>query len=168
MAFGDGIEATYSIEDAKGKVTSFGINFPETADVPTLLNNFIPTTAEIIDNFVGGKFVSAGATINVNLDGVVIKDSPILGSDIEEGAFFSFRSDAGAPTSFRIPTFDEQFGLETGDSVDTSAAPVQAFIDLIIDGYTFGIINVPWSDSHGNNVVGFTKAKDAFRKSRKR
>lgn len=168
MAFGDGIEATYSVEDAKGEVTSFGINFPETADVPTLLNNFLPTTAELIDNFINGKFVGAGATINVNLDGVVIKDSPIMGSDVEEGAFFSFRSTAGAPTTFRIPTFDEQYGLETGDSVDTSAAPVQAFIDLVIDGYTYLVTNVKWSDSHGNDVIGFTKAKDAFRKSRKR
>lgn len=168
MAFGDGIEATWSIEDAKGEVTSFGINFPETADVPTLLNNFIPTTAELFDKFINGKVVGAGATINVNLDGVVIKGAPILGSDVEEGASFSFRSSAGAPTNFRIPTLDETFGLETGDSVDTSVPAVQNFIDLIVDGYTFLVTNVKWSDSHGNDVIGFTKAKDAFRKSRKR
>lgn len=164
MAFGDGIEATWSIEDAKGKVTSFGINFPETVDVPTLVNNFIPTTAEMVDKVIGGKFVGASATINVSLDGVVIKDSPIPGSDVEEGAFFTFSSTEDAPTTFRIPTFDEQYGLETGDTVDTSAAPVQAFIDLIIDGYTFGIINVKWADSHGNDVIRFVRAKDSFRK----
>lgn len=167
MAFNDGIEATWSVEDAKGAVTSFGVDFPNTTDVPTLLNNFIPTTAELLDKVIDGKFVNAGATINVSLNGVVLKDAPILGSDVEEGATFSWLSSAGAPTVFRIPTFDETFGLETGDTVDTSAGPVAAFIGLIVDGYTYLATNVPWTDSHGNDIIGLTKAKGSFRKTRK-
>lgn len=168
MAYGDGVEATWSIEDAKADVTSFGINFPDTVDIPTLLNSFIPTTAELIDKVIGGKFVGAGATINVDLTGVVIKDAPILGSDVEEGALFSYRSNAGAPTNFRLPTFDESMGLETGESVDTSVPAVAAFNGLVVDGYTYLATNVKWADSHGNDIVAFTKAVDAFRKSKKR
>ena len=164
MAFADGIDATWSVEDAKGKATSFGVSFPETTDVPTLINNFIPTTAELVDKVINGKIVGAGAVINVSLDGVVLKDSPILGSDVEEGAIFTFYSTEDAPTTFRIPTFDETYGLATGDTVDTTAAPVAAFIALIVDGYTFGISHANWSDSHGNDVIRFGRAKDSFRK----
>ncbi len=168
MAFGDGVQATWSIEDAKGKVSSFGINFPANVDVPQVTGTFIPTTAELVDQIIGGKIIGASATISVNLDGVDIKDAPLLGSDKEEGAVFSFRSTAGAPTFFRIPTFDEAYGLETGTAVDTSDAAVDALIQRIVNGDTQGLTTVRFADSHGNNVSAFQKALEAFRKSKKR
>ena len=167
MAFGDGIDLSYSIEDAKGDVTSFPIQFPSTADVPLLVGGFAQTTAQLLDDIILGKIVSATATINVNLNGVTIKDAPILGADVEEGAVFSFRSTAGAPTTFRVPTIDETYGLETGRAVDTSDAAIDALIQRIVNGDTQGATTVRWADSHGNNVAAFQKALDGFRKSRK-
>lgn len=167
MAYGDGVDLSYSIKDTKGKATSFSVQFPATADIVVLRDNFAPDTAVLLDEFIDGVITDASGTINVNLDGVAIKTAPILGADVEEGAVFSFRSTAGAPTTFRIPTIDETFGLETGDAVDTSAPAVDALIDRIIAGETVGLTNVRFSDSHGNNVSAFQKAVDGFRKGRK-
>lgn len=168
MAFGDGVDLSYSIRDAKGDATSFSISFPSTTDVVVLRDNFAPTTAELLDPLIDGVIEDANASINVNLDGVDIKDAPIVGADVEEGATFSWRSTAGAPTTFRLPTFDETFGLETGLGVDTSNPDVDAFIQRIVNGDTQGLTTVRFADSHGNNISAFQKAVDNFRKSRKR
>lgn len=167
MAYGDGIDLSYSIQDIKGKTGSFSIQFPPNADVPVLVGAFAQETAQMFDDFIDGKILSASATINVNLNGVDIKDAPIVGSDTEEGATFSFRSTAGAPTTFRLPTIDEAFGLETGKALDTSAPEVDALIQRIVQGDTQGLTTVRFADSHGNNVAAFQKAVDGFRKSRK-
>lgn len=167
MAFNDGVELSYSVRDAKGDATSFSIPFPASTDVVVLRNSFAPSTAELIDPFIDGVIEDANASINVNLDGVDIKDAPIVGSDTEEGANFSFRSTAGAPTRFRIPTFDETFGLETGRGVDTAAPAVDDLIQRIVVGDTQGLTHVAFADSHGNAVSAFQKAIDNFRKSRK-
>lgn len=167
MAFNDGIDLSYQIEDIKGDITSFSIQFPSTADVVIMRDNFAPDTAVLLDEFIDGKINGATATINVNLDGVSIKDAPILGADVEEGAVFSFRSTAGAPTNFRIPTIDETYGLETGRAVDTSDPAIDAIIQRIVNGVTVGLTNVRFADSHGNNVSAFQKAVDGFRKTRR-
>lgn len=168
MAFGDGIEGIISVSDAKGKSGSFSFNFPDNVDIPLVTGDFLPSTAVLVDDVIGGKITGASASINVNLDGVTLKDAPITGSDVEEGATFSFRSTAGAPTSFRLPTFDESFGLETGDAVDLAAPAVDALVQRIIAGDTQGLTTVRFADSHGNNVSSITRAKGNFRKSRRR
>lgn len=168
MAFGDGVEGIWSIEDAKGKITSFGVNFPDNVDVPLVTGDFMRSTAALIDEFIDGKIVGSSASINVNLDGVTLKTAPITGSDVEEGATFSFRSTAGAPTVMRLPTFDETFGLETGSAVDLAAPDVDDFVQRIIAGDTQGATTVRFSDAHGNNVAALGRAKEQFKKSRKR
>jgi hypothetical protein len=168
MAFGDGVELSYTIRDAKGDASPLSISFPPSTDVIVLRDNFAPTTAELLDPLIDGVIEDANASINVNLDGVAIKTAPIVGADVEEGATFSYRSTAGAPTSMRIPTFDETFGLETGTGVDTANADVAAFIARIVSGDTQGLTTVRFADSHGNNVSAFQKAVDNFRRSRKR
>lgn len=168
MAFGDGVEGTFSIEDAKGKTGSFSVNFPDNVDIPLVTGDFMPTTAQLIDEVIGGKITDASASINVNLDGVTLKDAPITGSDVEEGATFSFRSTAGAPTRFRLPTFDETFGLETGDAVDLAAPAVDDIVQRIIAGDTQGLTTVRFADAHGNNVSSLTRATGNFQRSRKK
>lgn len=167
MAYANGVNGTWSIEDAKGRVTSFGVNFPQNVDVPLVTGDFMQTTAQLIDQFVDGKIVGANASIDVNLDGVTLKTAPISGSDVEEGASFSFRSIAGAPTIMRIPTFDETFGMNTGTSVDLTAVAVDDFVQRIIAGDTQGATTVRFSDAHGNNVAALARAQEKFKRSRK-
>jgi len=169
MAFGGQVDLNYSIEDAKGKTGSFIMHFPETTDIPALIGDgvFAQTTAQLIDPLIDGVITDASATIGVDLSGLGLKTSAIAGSDVEEGANFTFRSVAGAPTRFRLPTFDETFGLETGQAVDTSAVAVDAFVQRIIQGDTQGLTTVRWADSRGNNVDNLESAKDSFRKRKR-
>lgn len=167
MAYGDNVSATWSVEDAKSAVSSFGMSFPETTDIPLLRTNFIPTTAELLDGIINGVFVGASIRISVNLDGVTLKDAPVAGSDVEEGASFTFRSTEGGPTKVRLPGFTETFGLETGTAVDLSADPVDDFVQRVLEGDTQGLTTVRFADNRGNNVSGLVKAVGNFRKSRK-
>jgi hypothetical protein len=168
MVYNNGVQGIWNIEDAKGKSASVGINFPQNVDIPLVTGDFMRSTAQLIDNFVDGRITGASASIAVNLDGVTLKNAPILGSDVEEGGLFSFRSVAGAPAIMRLPTFDETFGLETGSAVDLTAPDVDAFVDRIIAGDTQGATTVRFADAHGNNIAGLKKAEERFRKSRKR
>lgn len=168
MAFGNQVDLSYAIEDAKGKTGTFIMHFPETTDIPILKADFAQTTAQLIDPLVGGVIKRATSSIGVDLSGANLKISAIAGSDVEEGANFSFRSIVGAPTRFRIPTFDETFGLETGQAVDTSAVAVNDLVQRIIQGDTQGATTVRWADSRGNNVDNLISAKDSFvRRKRK-
>ncbi len=169
MAFGDQVDLTYSIEDAKGKTGSFVMHFPETTDIPGLIGDgvFAQTTAQLIDPLVDGVIKDASAVIGVDLSGLGLKTAAIAGSDVEEGALFTFRSTEGAPTKFRLPTFDETYGLETGTAVDTAAVDVDNLVQRIIQGDTQGATTVRWADSRGNNVDNLVSAKDAFRKRKR-
>lgn len=167
MAFGNQVELTYSVSDAKGKVASFNLQLPDTTDIPLLQDDFAQSTAELIDPLIDGKFESASASIGVDLSTATLKTAPIAGCDIEEGGKFTFRSTAGATTLFRLPTFDETFGLENGNVIDVSVTAVSDFVDRIINGDTQGATTVRWSDSRGNNVAQLVRAKDSFKKSRR-
>jgi hypothetical protein len=168
MAWGDNVQGTWTVEDAKGKKSSFGVNFPAAVDVPLVTGDFMRTTAQLLDEIVDGRITDASASIGVNLDGVTLKDAPISGSDVEESAIFSFRSTAGAPTIIRLPTIDETFGLETGEAVDLSAPDVNSFVQRVLEGDTQGLTTVRFSDAHGNNVSGLKRAEERFRKSRRK
>jgi len=170
MAFGDQVDLNYTVEDAKGKSGSFIMHFPDDTDIPQLVGDgvFAQTTAQLIDPLIDGVITGAGATIGVDLAGLGLKTSAIAGSDVEEGANFTFTSTEGAPTRFRLPTFDETFGLETGQAVDTSAPAVDALVQRIINGDTQGLTTVRWTDSRGNNVDNLQSAKDSFRKRKRK
>ena len=180
MAFGNNVTLTYSIQDIKGKKSRFGINFPETSDIPLTgsyspygvdqapNDGFASSTAALIIPMILGRIVGASLRIRVNLTGAGLKTSPVANTDVEEGAKFSWRSTVGAPTVFRVPTFLEQYGLSTGTAVDTNDADVNAFVQRILQGDTQGATTVRWSDSRGNNVSTLNYAEDSFKKSRKR
>ena len=170
MAFGDQVDLTYSVEDAKGKTGSFIMHFPDNTDIPGLIGDgvFAQTTAQLIDPLIDGVIKDAGAVIGVDISGLGLKTSAISGSDVEEGALFTFRSTEGAPTKFRLPTFDETYGLETGQAVDTSAPDVDSFIQRIINGDTQGATTVRFADSRGNNVDNLVSAKDSFRRRKRK
>lgn len=167
MAFGNQLELTYSVQDAKGKVGSFNIQLPDNTDIPTLQADFAPSTAVLVDDVIDGAIVGSSASIGVDLSGANIKNAPIQGADVEEGALFTFRSTEGAPTRFRIPTFDETFGMETGQTVDTSDTDVDALVQRILQGDTQGATTVRWADSRGNNIASLISAKDQFKRTRK-
>lgn len=156
---------TYSVQDAKGKVTPFIINFPQNVDVGVLRSNFVPTTATLVNAIIKGKIVSAGVGLAVDLSGATIRVTPDPDSDREEGAYFGFRAANGADTGFRIPTFDEAKIVSGGTAVDTADTDVDAFVQRIIAGQTVGLINVSPSTDRGEDVTELSTAYEAFKSS---
>ena len=180
MPYNEGVGLTYSVQDIKGKTSRFTINFPNTADVPAVgsyapydvgsapSDGFASSTAALLIPLILGRFVGASIGIGVNLSGVTLKGAPAQYTDVEEGARFSWRSTVGAPTGFRIPTFLETYGFDTGTAVNLSDPTVDDFVQRIIQGDTQGATTVRWSDSRGNNIAALIKAVESFTKSRRR
>lgn len=156
---------TYSVQDAKGKVTPFIINFPAAVDIGVLRSNFVPTTATLVNAIIKGKIVSAGVGLAVDLSGATIRATPDPDSDREEGAYFGFRAANGADTGFRIPTFDEAKIVSGGTAVDTADTDVDAFVQRIIAGQTVGLTNVSPSTDRGEDVTELATAYESFKSS---
>lgn len=180
MAYNEGVGLTYTVQDEKTKKSSFTVNFPNTSDVPlvgsydayvvanTPADGFASNTAVLLKPLLAGAIVGASLGIRVSLTGATLKGAPASYTDVEEGALFSWRSAVGAPTRFRIPTFLETFGFNTGTAVDTQDPTVDAFVQRIIQGDTQGATTVRWADSRGNNVASLISAVEKFKRSRKR
>jgi len=158
--------ATWSIQDAKGKISVSKVNFPAGVDMGVLRLNFIPTTATLINALIKGKIVSAGVGLEVDLSGATIRATPDPDSDVEEGAYWPFRAANNAEAAFRLPTFDEAKFVSGSTSVDTADADVIAFRDRILAGQTVGLTNVSPSTEHGDDLTVADPAYEQFKASR--
>lgn len=155
----------YSIQDAKGKISTTKLNFPVNVDIG-VLQTFAASTATMINNIIKGKIVDAGIGIAVDLSSATIRATPDPNSDVEEGARFSWNSAVGAITSFRLPTFDEAFLVDGTKVVDTADATVDAFVDRITEGQTVVATNVSPSDDRGSDIETLASARESFTASR--
>lgn len=156
---------TYSIKDAKGKVSIAKINFPDTSDIADIVG-FAEDAATAINNIIKGKIIDAGIGIAVDISGATIRSSPDSNSDVEEGARFSFRSAIGALTNLRLPTFDEAKMVSGTQVVNTADTAVDAFVDLMVIGNGVGAGFGHPSDDHGEDVVSLESARESFTSTR--
>lgn len=156
----------YSIKDAKGATSTTQLNFPVNVDI-AVLQTFAQTTATMINSLIKGKIIDAGIGLAVDLSGATIRATPDPNSDVEEGARFNWRSLIGAPTNFRLPTFDEAFMLAGTQQVDTADTDVAAFIARILEGQTVVATNVSPSDDRGSDITALETARESFGKSRR-
>lgn len=156
---------TFSIQDAKGKVSVMKVNFPTTQTLAEL-SNWAIDAATAINAIITGKVISAGAGFEIDLSGATIRATPLSLSDVEEGARFIFRSVIGAITQMRLPTFDEDKMLSGTQSVDTADADVDAFLDLILVGDGVGVGFGHPSDDHGSDINALESARESFTSTR--
>lgn len=156
---------TWSIQDAKGKVSVTKMNFPDTATVADL-STFAVSMATALNDVIQGKIVSAGIGFEVDLSGATIRSAPLSTSDIEEGARFIWRSAIGAITQFRLPTFDEAKMLSGTQQVDLADTDVDAIHDAVVTGFGVGAGYVHPSDDHGEDIVSLESARESFTSSR--
>jgi len=156
---------TYSIQDAKGQTSVQKINFPENADI-AVLKDFVTTTATMINAFITGKIISAGIGLEVSLATATIRATPLINSDVEEGARFNWATALNTNTNFRIPTFDEAFLFDGTQEVDTTDPAISTFSDRIIAGRTIGLVNVSPSDDRGEDINTLVSARESFQSTR--
>jgi len=160
------LHVVYTIQDDTGKTSTFRIPFPSNADIG-VLQTFAWSTAELVDPLIRGQIVNIGISGSVEFASANVKQAPVTGADVEEGAYFGFGSDAGYTTGFTVPTWDESFVLPASDEVDLVDADVDAFVDRIIAGQTVGLTNVSPSDSRGSDITEIQTARESFRKTRR-
>lgn len=159
------VAAIYSVQDAKNKVSTFQIKFPINSDI-AVLQDFVITTATMVNNLIKGKIISAGIALIVDLAGATIRATPDPDSDVEEGAKFLWNAASGAITGFRLPTFDEAKLSAGSNAVDLTDADVDTFHDRIIEGRTIALTNVSPSDDRGSDIESIRSALEAFTATR--
>lgn len=159
--------AAVSIRDAKGKVSTMKINFPDEVNIGMVKDflNGSDSGLGIIDALIKGQVVSAGIGLEVDLP-AGLKAAPLPDSDVEEGARFSFRTSTGSITGYRIPTFDEAKIVQGSRNVDTTDEDVSDWIDRMTEGRTVGLENASPSDDRGADVVALESARESFTSSR--
>jgi hypothetical protein len=156
----------YTYQDSKGAIGRNEISAPSSVDI-AILSTFARSTAQLIDTLTKCKITALGIGLELALASVTgIKSAPISGSDVEEGARFTFRTSADSLTSTRIPGFDETFVDNASRAVLTSQTDVAAFIARMISGQTVGAINASPSDSYGNDIASLESARESFQASR--
>lgn len=158
------IFVTYTIQDAKGKVSTPRYNLGSAANLG-MARRIAEAAVPILVNVIKGAITDIGIGISVAIPGGT-PTTPDPDSDVEEGARFSFVTDAGSSTNIRIPTFDEAKLVSGTAQVDTTDTDVQAFVDLMIDGHTYLLENIQPTDERGEDIVALTAAREAFQKSR--
>ncbi len=156
---------TYSIQDAKGKVSTVKINFPSAVDVGQVAS-FAIDTATMINNIIKGRILDAGLGIQLSLAGATIRNAPDPDSDVEEGARFSWNAASGAITGFRLPTFDEDKLVTGTNQVDLGDADVNTFVQRMLQGKTTGLVNASPSDDRGSDIDNVASARESFTPSR--
>lgn len=172
---------TFSFRDEKGAVAHWtcyverlsaaditaGRTYESIAD--NIMQDIFPLTTGLIVN----AYVKVPVTIDT---GVVNQDSPqrpLIGSDVEEGAAFTFVTENGFKTMFRIPTFAENRFVAGTQRVDLEDdQQVKDFVNTIINGGD-SLAGAPedrknFTDSRGDDIIACTRAEDAFQKSRKK
>jgi hypothetical protein len=156
---------TYSIQDAKGQTSVQKINFPVAADI-AVLQDFVVTTATMINAIITGKIISAGIGLEVDLSTATIRATPLVNSDVEEGARFNWATALNTNTNFRMPTFDEAYLFDGTQEVDTTDAAVIAFTERVLNGRTVGLTNVSPSDDRGEDINTLVSARESFQSTR--
>lgn len=157
---------SYSIQDAKGAVSTVGINFPNAVDIGQVAS-FALDTGLMIDGLIKGKIISAQVALVIDMSQQAgLKTAPDADSDVEEGARFSWLTAAQSITGFRLPTFDEAFLIPGTREVDLADATVDTFHDRIIAGKTTGIVNASPSDERGEDITILNAAQESFVSSR--
>lgn len=161
---------TFVIKDEDGKGTgSFVINIPETVSLPNMVG-FALQLAPVVDAVIRGNISGISLSIDIDLAPGAVADTPSPGSDLEEGARFSFATAANVPTFMRIPTFNEALMVAGTDDVDVSLPSVAAFISAIEDGLDAtpggGDQVVEPVDSRGSAITNVLTAVESFAKYR--
>ncbi|AXH78914.1 MAG: hypothetical protein [Circular genetic element sp.] len=165
------IAVNITIEDDKYKTSIVTVRIP-VSKVGDAAKGFAQALATAVNNLTKGKIIKLAYTVDVDLPGG-LRSTAITDSDVEEGATFTFVTDAGFKTSVRLPTYSESFLLAHSRLIDETATEVAAFIDLMVDGDSYAVSAVSAGtsavdpvDSHADDIALFSAGKEVFTRSR--
>lgn len=152
--------ASFSIRDAKGKRSTVPIFFPTTFTVEDV-QAWITAAAPNLNNIVDGVIEGVTLQLDMTLPGGLRTD-PVVNSDIEEGANFSFTTPSRYKHTLRVPCMAQAF-LQ-GESVLTVGNDVETFIGQVTGGVDNGGTQVIPTNGHAEDLIALAAAKKTFRR----
>jgi len=158
--------------DEKGSSSNVSLNVVLPSSITmTNVQEIGERWAEDLDNVTGCQIVAVAMMYEVDLTdpGLSLKNSPDNGSDIEEGARFSFGTPSGFVTEFRIPGFLESLINAGTRTVNILAPAVVEILTDVISGIGYGLgVDVDPSDNRGEDISRLQSAVEQFVRSRVR
>lgn len=162
---------TYTIKDEKSKRATVVFNVPE-VDILTVADaagspiEYAQAIAQAIEPLIDGQITN----ISINIDTALpagLKAAPLVTSDVEEGALFTFETADGFDTRARIPTFKESL-ITSGGLVNVLDSNVSEFLELIIlPSELPADWSISASDARGANIVRLVSAEEKFKARRR-
>lgn len=162
------ISIIYSFRDGKGAIATTEVQIPTSI---TLANAtiFAQQLALLIDPIISGIITRIGIAVSVTLPGG-LNVTPNAGSDVEEGALFSFVTANNFRKQLRIPTFNETQILSGTQAVNTADTDVAAFITAMTDGILLtgaGGTGTPTPvDTRAEDLTALDFARESFQSTR--
>lgn len=171
------VSLSMTLFDNKGEESIITFYSSDTFTLATLANA-LRSMIPIIGNLTnGGLRPKARVSVDVDLTTSAQYtnfDTPLIGSDVEEGAFVEFNStDPNSIKKNRIPTFDEAFIVPGTREVDTTATEWLAFQIAMLSGLatTDGSgnpVTLLFNDKYENDLTSLLAAYEQFQSSRTR
>ena len=101
--------------------------FYNVADYATALTRAQSLT-EAADQITLGQPTDVWIAQKADISTWSVKSAPDAASEVKHGARFTYRTDGGFPTSFSVPTFDQEQFTDNFDNVVLSAPEIIAFL----------------------------------------
>jgi hypothetical protein len=133
------------------------------ADLGQLILDFAPVVKALVD----GGLERAGFGFDVPVPALTWSAVAAAASDVQEKAYFGFRTAANKASHFTIPTFKEAKMVAGSKLVNTADTAVAALITAMEDGFTSGGALFRFGDSNDSNFDILKVAREAWGAYRK-
>lgn len=114
----------------------------------------VQAIAEAAQVLSGASIVGAGVKFDLDTSGWSLDLSADVGSDVEIGGRFIFRTAGSFLSNLTIPGFLKDTYATVGGAIDSAATDVLAFISAIVTG--------GGSTSHYEDLVSYTDGYEVF------
>ena len=155
---------TLTFKDEKGQLATAEFNTPAEQPISGTYQ-LAYAVLEAVFQFTDCAIVGAKMTEDMSWALTDHMSNDVLeGADVEEGALFVFRAANNKPVEMRIPAVREDCYLAGTKQVDLANGNIDAFVDLMINGYNsveFGEARP--CDKRGNDITSLDSAKEQFK-----
>jgi hypothetical protein len=128
-----GVSLVYEIVgDNPKKTATTSVRLSET-NLLANLKLFGVAFATLLNNFIGGKILSAALVFDVDISGITANNVEVY-SDVEEIAGFGFSTPEGTKTVLNVPSLIETVVIDTTNNLSLVATNVAAVIIMMEDG----------------------------------
>lgn len=158
------IEIIFEVEDKSGDKSTTQVRV---AGEPTItgLNGFGVGWANVLNNLIAGKILSAAALVKAAVSSLTGNNIGAL-SDVEHVGKFEFLTSAGQRVKVNVPALSEiVLGATTSDSLDIGQPNIAAFITAMETGIAVTGGTIQPCDVGEVSIVDTVFAREAFRNS---